>query len=92
MERKNTSAVEILGLFEEINARLHQLEETMGDTLNTERCQLWGNQMTAVHSVQEAFEKAEKDWKIKEFEDKAFILKSNSAINKQMPINPKLGY
>ncbi|RFU60084.1 hypothetical protein [Bacillus sp. V59.32b] len=86
------AAVDILELFGEISARLDQLESTIDERLNTERCQLWGNQMAMVNSVQEAFEKAEKNWKVKEFEDQAFILKRDSAINKQFPINPELGY
>ncbi|CAH0345502.1 hypothetical protein [Bacillus sp. CECT 9360] len=86
------AAVDILELFGEISARLDQLESTIDERLNTERCQLWGNQMAMVNSVQEAFEKAEKDWKVKEFEDQAFILKRDSVINKQFPINPELGY
>lgn len=86
------AAVEILELFGEITARLNQLESTIDERFNTERCQLWGNQMSRVNSVQEAFEEAEKDWKVKEFEDKAFILRKDSALNKQFPINPELGY
>ncbi|MDQ0218947.1 hypothetical protein ELQ35_10280 [Peribacillus cavernae] len=92
MGMKKAASNEILELLGEITARLDELEETMVESLNSERCQLWGNQMAMVHSVQEAYEKTEKDWKVKEFEDQAFILRKDSALNKQVAMNPKLGY
>lgn len=89
---KRADTNEVLGLLEEITVRLEQLEETMVETVNTGRCQLWGNQMAMVHSVQVAFDKAENAWEVKEFEDKAFALRKDSAMNQQLPMSPKLGF
>jgi hypothetical protein len=90
--KKAEAVHEILELLGEITARIEQLEETMDETLNTERCRLWGNQIAKVHSVQEAFDKVEQEWMVKEMEDKAFILRKDSAMNKKLPMNPKLGF
>ncbi|RFU65502.1 hypothetical protein [Peribacillus glennii] len=89
---KRADANEVLELLGEITARLEQLEETISENYNTGRCQLWENQMAMVHSAQVAFEKAEKDWKVKEIENKSYILRKESAMNQQMPMNPKLGF
>ncbi|PLT34910.1 hypothetical protein [Bacillus sp. V5-8f] len=92
MEIKKVETKEILELLGEITVRLEQLEETVGENYNTGRCRLWGSQMAMVHSAQVAFEKAEQEWKVKDFENKSYILRKASAMNQKMPMNPNLGY
>jgi hypothetical protein len=88
---KNAATEEILELLSEITARLDKLEESLDQSINTERCQLWGSQYRMINAAQENFDKAEREWMIKEFEDHSFILRSDAS-KKTLPMNPKLGY
>ncbi|WP_409301326.1 hypothetical protein [Peribacillus sp. SCS-155] len=82
---------EILALFNEMALIMENIEDSMVEIVNQERCLLWSQQFQMVNRVQESFDKAEADWMIKDFEKHSFMLKDDTA-QVPIPLNPKLGF
>ncbi|OIK12328.1 hypothetical protein [Bacillus sp. MUM 13] len=87
------SAEEILCLIAAISDSLDELEQSIDETINTERCRLWSNQYKMVHSAQQQLERIEEKWNTKEdIISQSYLMKKEKSGNHPLLANPKLGF
>ncbi|MFD0051648.1 hypothetical protein ACFVHQ_20415 [Actinomycetes bacterium NPDC127524] len=87
------SAEEILCLIAAISDSLDELEQSIDETINTERCRLWSNQYKMVHSAQQQLERIEEKWNTKEdIISQSYLMKTEKSGTHPLLANPKLGF